>query len=213
MDDSDPLQPLRPVAERRAHASDLAIQPLSEDDAKCFPVDARYLAGLGHLAHDFDAARQHAERQIGDGAIDRDDVFLFVIILRPQDLIHDVAVIGEQNQAFGVLVESADGKNPLAMIDELEDVALDVRFGRRGNADWLIEGNIDPFFLGPHKRAIDAHFIPIGHLCTENGAAAVARDPSGFDPFVGFAPRTDTRFADELIEPHASRRLWSREKR
>ena len=38
-----------------------------------------------------------------------------MVVFRTQDLVDDVAVVGQQDQAFGVLVEPADRENALAM--------------------------------------------------------------------------------------------------
>ena len=52
--------------------------------------------------------------KIRDRAIHRDQVFLLVLVLGAQDLVDDVAVVGQEDQAFGVLVQASDGKDPLA---------------------------------------------------------------------------------------------------
>ena len=55
--DSHSLQALRLVSERGAHAADLPIQSLREDDAKALIIDAGDFARFGDLAHDFHALR------------------------------------------------------------------------------------------------------------------------------------------------------------
>ena len=78
-----------------------------------------------------------------DRAIDRDDVLLLVVVLGAQHLVDDVAVVGEQDQPLGVLVEPADREHALGVVDEVDDVAGDVALGRAGDADRLVERDVD----------------------------------------------------------------------
>ena len=57
--------------------------------------------------------RHHLEEIAGDVGLDRHEVFLFVPVLLAQHLVDDVAVVGEQDEALGFLVEAADGEDPL----------------------------------------------------------------------------------------------------
>ena len=64
-------------------------------------------------------------------------------VLDPQDLVDDVAVAGQQDQALAVLVEAADGKDALRMVDVVDDVARE----RRGAApqDQVLARALDDF--------------------------------------------------------------------
>ena len=73
----------------------------------------------------------------------RHDVLLLVAVLRAQHLVDDVAVVGEQDQALRILVEAADREDPLGVVDEVDDVAGDVPLGRAGDADRLVERDVD----------------------------------------------------------------------
>jgi hypothetical protein len=61
-----------------------------------------------------------------DGLVNPNDVFFFVVVVGPQDLIDDVAIVGEKDQAFRVFVEAANGKYPFGIIHETDDIVLDV---------------------------------------------------------------------------------------
>ena len=61
-----------------------------------------------------------------DGLVDPYDVFFFVVIVGPQDLINDVAIIGEEDQAFRIFVEPANGEYPFGIVYETDDIVLDV---------------------------------------------------------------------------------------
>src|SRR5208283_5986726 len=130
-------------------------------------------------------------------------VFLFVVVFGAQDFVDDVAVVGEQNQSLGILVQTADREDPLAVPDELDDVVLDLEVGGAGDARRLVERHVDMLFFRADELAVQAHLVACRHLRTEDGAYAVAGDASRFDPLVGFAPRTRTGFADVFVEPHA----------
>src|SRR5450631_738023 len=205
--DAYALQALHPVAERRTHAADLPIESLGENQANGFPVDAAHLARLGYGTGYLHAARQHGKREVRDRAIDGDDVLLFVIIFRAQQFIDDIAVVGQQNQTFGILVQSPDGKNPVAVADQIDDVVLDVRLGRAGGSHRLVEHNVDLLLLGAYECAVHAHFIGRANLEPQHCADAVAGDASRLYPFIGFAPRATARFADEFVQPHATLRV------
>src|SRR3546814_5163752 len=64
-------------------------------------------------------------------------------LFRTQDLVDDVAVAGQQDQTTGILVEAADRENAFAMADKVDDVAGNVALGRAGDADRLVERDID----------------------------------------------------------------------
>src|SRR3546814_12726160 len=64
-------------------------------------------------------------------------------LFRTQDLVDDVAVAGQQDQTTGILVEAADRENAFAMADKVDDVAGNVVLGRAGDADRLVQRDID----------------------------------------------------------------------
>ena len=140
--------PFDAPAERRAHAADLSVQTLRQHDAKRRLSRARDDAGLCFLAADPDARGHHRQKRVRDRGLDRDGVFLFVAVLDTKDLVHDVAVVGQEDQALRVLVEPPDRKNPLAVPDEVDDVVGDIALGRAGDSAWLVEGDIDVFPAG-----------------------------------------------------------------
>ena len=66
-----------------------------------------------------------------------------MVVLRAEDFVDDVAVVRQQDQSLGVLVEAADGKNALRMADEFHDIPFDVRFRGARDADRLVERDIN----------------------------------------------------------------------
>ena len=109
-----------------------------------FGPSLRDLAALRHRASGSRTpAAMRSTNVVVEPAIDRDDVLLLVVVLGAQHLVDDVAVVREQDQALGVLVEPADREDPLGMVDEVDDVALDVALGRARDADRLVERDVD----------------------------------------------------------------------
>src|ERR1700720_890335 len=200
--DAHALQPLSFVSERRAHAANLAIHSLSEDDAEGLRIDAGDFGRLGQLAHDFHAAGHHAERQIGDRTIYRHHVLLFMIVLRTKNFVDDVAVVRQQYQPLRIPIQSPDRENPFRVPDVPDDVVFDVSFGGADDADRLVEGDVGLLFFDADQFAIDADFIALRYLRAQHGNLAVAGHAACFDPLVRLAPRTRSGFADVFIEPH-----------
>src|SRR6266851_4613962 len=124
-----------------------------------------------------------------------------MIVLGTEDLVDDIAVVCQKDQALGVLVQTPDRKNAFSVPDEIDDVALDVGLGGAGHADRLVESNVDLLFLGAYGCAVDAYLIAIDDAGAQCGDLAVAGNATGLDPLVRLAPRTDAGFADVLVEP------------
>src|SRR5208283_3868047 len=97
---------------------------------------------------------------------------------------------------------ASDRKDALAVSDELDDVAIDVRFARAGNAHRLVQRDIDMLFPGTERMTVDAHLITGPDLGAEHGGHAIARHASLLDPLIGLAARAGARLADIFVESH-----------
>src|SRR5690606_32147144 len=95
-----------------------------------------------------------------------------------------------------------DWEDPLAMADEVDDVAGNVAFGRAGHADRRVQGDVNVLLGRPDLAAGDAHAGAVLHLRAERRDCAVDGDAPGCDPGVGFAARADAGFADVLVQAH-----------
>src|SRR4029077_9548269 len=131
-----------------------------------------------------------------------DDVFLLMVVFGTKNFIDDVAVVRQEDQAFGVLVQSTDWEDTFRVSDQIDDVVLDVSFGGASDSGGLVERNVDLRSLGTDQLAVDAHLVTGADPSTQGGALPVAGDSARFNPLVRLAPRTDTGFADVLVEPH-----------
>ena len=109
-------------------------------------------------------------------------------VLNPQDLVDDIAVIGQENETRRILVEPSDGKNPLTMFDFRNDVPRHVQFSRRRHSDRLMIFDIDRTIAPLQDRSITRHNILRRHLITELSHHPVNGDPAfGYQP-VGLSP-------------------------
>ena len=136
----------------------------------------------GHLLQEFDR----------DWLVDHHHVFLLVLILGAQDLIHDATIVGQQNQAFGVFIQATDWENPRRVIDEVDDVAFNRRFSRTRDANRLVQCNIGPdrsplLDLRTHDFAVHADFVSGGDLHAEIGRFAVEGHAALRDEAIGVA--------------------------
>ena len=64
-----------------------------------------------------DAIAHFMEEFRRDRLVHGDDVFLFVVVARPQDFIDNIAVARQENQPFAGFIEAPDGENSLRIID------------------------------------------------------------------------------------------------
>ena len=180
---------------------------MREDDSKRRLIDTADFAGHGQFPHDLHAARHHLQRQIGDRPIYADDVFFLVIVFRTQDLVDDVAVVGQQDQALGILVQPANGEYPLGMADQVDDIAVDMRLCRAGDSHRFIESDVNLRLLNADDLAVDANLILRADSRAEERTVPIASDASGFDPLVRLAPGTHAGFADVFVESQARNAL------
>ena len=64
-----------------------------------------------------------------------------MVVAGAQDLVHQIAMVGEEDQPLGVFIQTADRKDTLAVIDEIDNVVALAIFGGAHNADRLIQRN------------------------------------------------------------------------
>ena len=143
MHDPHAVQGEDPVADCLAHSSNLSISSFRQHDPEPSWPEAFRETRLGLASQDDDSRRETVQHRLIIRAIHRDLVFTLMPELCPQDLVHDVAVIGEENQAGRVLVEPADRKDPFRMADLSDDIARNVGFARRRDAYRLVIFDVD----------------------------------------------------------------------
>jgi len=117
------------VAHCFAHAADLALASLMDDESQPGVTFARAgawwaggsldLRGRRHHAFDVDATAEPLERTLVGRAFDARQILLVDDIPRMRQPVRQLAIIREEEQSFGVAVESPDGWTPAA--DALEE--------------------------------------------------------------------------------------------
>ena len=140
------------------------------------------------------------------GRLDGHEVFLLVAVLDAQDLVDDVAVVGQQDQALGVLVEPADREDALAVADEVDDVAGHVALGRAGDAARLVERDVDVASRRAGSGRPSTRTSSPSFTCVPStpGAPLTVTRPAAIQASAS-RRRADAAFADVLVEPHRAR--------
>ena len=198
----------------RGHQPDLPVEALHQHDPETVAAQFAGLAGQGDLAVQRHAAAHAAQEFVADLMVHHHQIFLLQLVLGAQDRVDDVAVAGQQDQAFRILVQTPDREDPLLVADEIDDVALHVGLGGAGHADRLVQGDIDvpALALGRRPRlqrlAVDAHLVAFAHFGADPAALSVDRDPAFADQPVGLAPRAVAGVADVFVEAHGALR-WN----
>ena len=205
--DADAAQLPHMQTKRSGHQSDLPVESLRQDDAKTELVVFVCFARKRHLSVNFHAAHHATQELIIDRVIHFGQIFLLVLVFRAQDFVDDVAVAGQQDQPFRILVEPANRKDAARMIDTVDDVAVHVFFSSTGDANRFVKRNVDMFLAalahGWHDfRAIDLHERTLRQLDAYAGKFTVDGDPSFADQPVRLAPRAETTFAEVFVQTH-----------
>src|SRR5690606_24634041 len=129
-----------------------------------------------------------------------------VPVLGAQDLVDDIAVAGQQYQAFRVLVQAADREDALLVANEVHDVPLDRAFGGAGDADRLVQGDVDVAALarlgctGIQRLPVDPDLVALAHHRADPGRLAVDGHPALGDRAIGLAARTEAGSGDVFVE-------------
>lgn len=117
-----------------------------------------------------------------------------------KDLVDDIAIVGEEDEAPGGFVQAADGEKALLVADEGDDVFWLFWIGRTDDAYRFIEGDIERLGFGFERLTIDPDDITGRDPVAGTGGLVVDGDPAGVDQPVGFPSGADAGLADVLVE-------------
>ena len=125
-----------------------------------------------------------------------------MIIAGAQDLVHQIAIAGQENQPLGILVEPANGENPFTVADKTLDVVFLRAVGGADNTHRFVQGNEHQIFFVSrlHHLAVDLHHIPGQHLIAHLGPAAVDVHVALLDEPVGIPTGAHTALADVFVQ-------------
>src|SRR3546814_4827175 len=105
----------------------------------------------------------------------------------------------------------ADREDPPLVADEIDDVALHRRLGGAGDADLLVQRDVDVPALafggasGAQGLAVDLDLVALADLGADPRALPVDGDPPLPDQPVGLAPRAEAGVADVLVDRKSTR--------
>ena len=184
------------------HAADLAVEALHQCNAE---DEGRFLfhgAALGHYPQDGHAMGHFGQHPVGEGAVHRHEVLFFVLVAGPQNLVYNVAVAGQENQALRLLIEAADGENAGGMVHVVHNVAAHARLRCGGDTHRLVESQVDGIGGLPRFQllAVHRHAVAGANLVAYLGRLAVHQHRTLGNVAVGFAARANAAFADEFVE-------------
>ena len=124
-----------------AHAPDLTVQPLHQgnaEDKRRFFFD---FALFSHRPEDRHPRPHTTNKFIGNRFIDRHQILFLMIVTRTEDLIHQIAVIGEENQPLGVFIQAANREHAFAVVNKIDNVIALAIFGGADNTDGFVQGD------------------------------------------------------------------------
>lgn len=200
-----------------AHPADFAVSAFGESDldpgmAAFGHAEAFDMEGVGRSVVEGDAEHQAFEG-IGFGvAGEFGEVGARDLVGGVKESIGEIAVVGEEKQAFGFVIEATDGIDPFGDLwEEIEDggTAEIVVAGGDISAR-LVEEEIDFGFGGGERFAVDGDGVLIrvnAHpdLC----GFSVDLDLALEDHLFGFAARGDPGFGKDFLQAFALRGVFS----
>ena len=186
------------------HAADLAVQPLHQRDAEHEGGLSFHLALLGDGAEDGHPGPHAPDKLVCHRLVHGHQVLFLVIVARPQDLVHQIPVVGEEDEALGVLVEAPYGEDAGAVVDEIDYVVLLPRLCGGDYAHRLVQHDEDQAvrFARLYHLTVDLDQIPGKHLIADPGPLAVDVDMALLDEAVGLATGADAALADVFVQAH-----------
>ncbi len=196
------------------HPADLAFLALGQDQLE--------LGGLSlaaddpsTLGADLAVGQPDAFGQLGDHfragkARDQRAIDLLDPIARMGQLVRELPVIGEDHQAGAILIEAADGVDPLGNFGQKVD---DARAARGievcrdislGFVDGVINGGFESDGLGVNHDPSNCGIDPRAELAND---LAIDGNPSLQDQLLASPPRSESRMRQDLLKPLELSRL------
>ncbi len=124
-----------------------------------------------------------------------------MVVTGPQDLIHQIAVVSEENQPLRVFIQTANREDAAAVVDEIHDVVALAIFRGTDNANRFIQRDKYQVFFVPWLDQLTIHFDHIARndLIANGGAFTVDKHVALFDVTVSLAARADPALANVFV--------------
>src|SRR5687768_8116610 len=106
-----------------------------------------------------------------------------------KNLVYYITIVGQEDQAFGIFIESTYRENPLCEINIADDIPFHVRFTGSSDSDGLIESDVYEFlFLRRFEDTsinnnLIAWFVATGIF----RRTIIQHYTAGFNKLIGFA--------------------------
>ena len=203
--DTRPDEPLHFVAsDFPEHPSNLSVDSLTQNHADAYLADEQKLFDAGAFAIQHHAAEEPRRERRVPGFVEGDIVFFVDLVTRMRQALREIAVVREDEQAFGLRVEAADVEQAGELRrQQIEDRVAGVWIGSSGNvSSRLMQNEVEPQ-LRPNDLATDFDVIFVGRFGAEiSDHAAIDGHTSSRDQFITMPTRTNTRGGKETIEAH-----------
>lgn len=202
--DADTFEAFDLVAGGLDHPADLPVLSLGEDDGE---FSGRDTIDVGRLrlvsVKNLDSGGHLGELGIRDGPVGFDDVFLFVFVTRVHEPVGEPAVIGEDEQASGILVEPADREDPLRNIDDVENANVVFGYASRDDSAGFVDLIIDELFGLPDGFVAYLDDVdPRRYGDAEFGNLPINGNETPEDEFFGFSAGSDAIERQVLLKAH-----------
>jgi hypothetical protein len=188
----DPLERLDLVADRLGHSPHLALATLADRDLHLALSGSLHLGRCGRAVLQADTAAQLLQLPLGGRAGQADPVGLGHPVARMGQMVGELAVVGQQDQARGVSVEPADRIQAQVRIHQLGDRPAAARLaGGRDHPRRLVD-QPDLARLRRHGPAVDLHPAALVHIAGRVGHQLAANHhPPGPNHLLGGAAGGD----------------------
>ena len=160
--------------------------------------------GRGLLAADRDAGCELCELFFGEVAVDLHHVGLLDVAGGGSDAMRELAVIGEQQQAFAGVVETANREDAFLHATQQMHDGL-AAFGVGDGGDHfarLVQRDVDQLLGSLQQLAVHFDVVAgqVGFGAELGEDLPVDADASGLDQFFGFAAAGDTSLRQDFLE-------------
>ena len=204
MTDANPNKFFYFVSQFVKHPANLTVNSLAQDNPHARHPDGLHLFHSGALTVEHHAGQQLRRERWLPRAIERHFVFLFHFVTRMRQALGEIAVVRQDEKAFGLRVEPADIEKARKLWrQQIEDRVARIGVGAGGNeADGFVQDDVE-FAFAAHQPAPDFDVIALRRLRAEVGAdATVNRNAPRGDQLIAMTPRSDTGGSEETVQAH-----------
>ncbi len=112
-----------------------------------------------------------------------------MVVTGTQDLVHQIAVVSEENQPLGVFIQTANREDTAAVVNEINNVVPLALFRGTDDTNRFIQRDKHQVFCITRFDELTIHFNHVArhHLVTNSGAFAVEEHITLFDVTVRLA--------------------------